>query len=213
MEYILIDNGKKSNEQLNASLLFPLPVDTPYGNFSLKLFKIVWRLDEANRRIVEVFDTWERALDGSDGLAYQKHILSIEQVIYLIRKSCDEIISLIWCLDYFSKNNKYPKKIECDRIASVTNEKSKYKAMNPFTNHIEMLEQLNGISNAYKHSFLNSDIDLIGKDEPCVNALALDNNKLSCEPKFYSVSFKWLISGYNEFYKDCISWLKNYNNK
>lgn len=213
---ILIDNGKKPDDPLSVTLCFPLPSDTPYGNFMLKSLKIIYRLDEANRRIVESFDLWKKMprkeTDDMSEDYSAMHILAIEQAIYLIRRACDEIISLIWCLDYVKKNNgQYPSKIGCDCIGSVVSQKTEYKNINPFSNHLELLNLLNEISNAYKHSFINTENNLIGKYEPCIYALGLKNNKLSSKPEFYSVSLNGFVEKFNAFYIECVRVIRGYS--
>lgn len=212
MNIILIDNGKQPNEPMNAKLMFLLPVETSYGNFQLKLLKIINRLDEANRRIIESVLFWEKAKEGIL-YTYEAHIFANEQAIYLIRRTCDEIISLIWCLNYWKNNNhSYPIKIKYDCIGKVVNQ-NKESVMTPFKENLEVLEEINKISNAYKHSFINSDLDVIGNEEPCVHALALDYNKLASEPKFCIIELERLIIQFNKFYKDSIEWLRSFSNE
>ncbi len=97
---IWIDNGKIPDEPYSARLGFWLPPNSPYGNFQLKLMKICQRIDEANRRLTESRAFWEQARpDGiSPPNALQRHIYANEQAIYLLRRTADEMISLIWCL-------------------------------------------------------------------------------------------------------------------
>lgn len=209
MNILLIDNGKKPNEPINASLFFWLPPHTPYGNLQLKLIKVCQRIDEANRRIINSFNFWEEAKNNP--FAYERHYFANEQAIYLIRKTSDEIISIIYCLNYWKNNNKnYPTKIKLDCIGAIL----KYNNENtlvPFRDNIDILKLLNEISNAFKHSFINSDITLIGKNEPCVQALALDHNDLSNQPEFYCVTLEKIILGFNKFYNDSIIWLNSFS--
>ena len=74
-----------------------------------------------------------------------------------------------------------------------------------------MLTELNGIANAFKHSFVNSDVNVTGRDEPCVYALSLDRNKLASGIQFHSVSLVWLAKAFTDFYKDGMDWLRAFS--
>lgn len=76
-----------------------------------------------------------------------------------------------------------------------------------------MLQLLNEVSNAFKHSFVQSDISLLGRDKPCVHALALDRNKLDAGIEFYSVSLRDLVGGFNAFYSAALSWLEEFSHR
>ena len=54
--------------------------------------------------------------------------------------------------------------------------------------HLEFLRLLNDISNAYKHSFVNSELMLVGRDEPGVYALELKWNDLANQTTRFSAS-------------------------
>ncbi len=205
-----IDNGKKHNEPMNASLLFYLPPYTPYGNLQLKLFKIIQRLDEANRRINDSYTFWENCLNNTIINSFEQHVFANEQFIYLIRKSADELISLIWVLNEYKNNNNYPNKIKVDCLGSVLNQNEKSR-LNIFTSNINIIKKLNEISNAFKHSFINSDHTLLGAKEPRIYALSLDYNNSKSKPIFYDFSIDEIINEYNTFFNDCISWLKLYS--
>lgn len=141
---------------------------------------------------------------------YETYDLANEQAIYLIRKSCDEIISLIWCLDYWKNNNhKYPVEIKCDCIGAVLKQNQE-QMLTPIKDNIWILSLINEISNAFKHSFINSDINLFNYKEPFVYALALDYNKRSSKPLFYCVELRSVVLAFNNFYKSCIEHLRSF---
>lgn len=56
---LLVENGKAPVDPYNASLGFWLPPDCPHGNLQMKYMKIIWRLDEANRKISDSWKFWE----------------------------------------------------------------------------------------------------------------------------------------------------------
>lgn len=215
MKSIQIDNGKRPEDPYNAKLGFWLPPDSPYGNFQLKLMKLCERLDEANRRLSESCRFWKLA--KTQGIvpvnSYQRHVYANEQAIYLIRRTADELISFIWCLNEWEANKSYPKKIKVDSISGLLKQSSEQMPAYLFRNHITTLDILNKISNAFKHSFIQSDITLLGRDEPCVHAFALSYNDLDSKTEFHSVSLASLIKEFNLFYKTGIEWLSSFSER
>jgi hypothetical protein len=214
MKYDLINNGKQPNEAQNAALGFWLPPDSPYGNFQLKFMKIIQRLDEANRRIIDSYKFWESC--GTQGFlpigALERHVFANEQAIYMMRRAADELVSLIWCLSKYEEDSEYPDKIKIDCLGAILSQNEQNRN-SIYTPHMNLMQQLNDIANAFKHSFINSDHTLMGVQEPRVHALALNYNKLKSSPTFSDVSLSELINKYNLFYKDCVSWLSQYSER
>ena len=83
----------------------------------------------------------------------------------------------------------------------------------PITRHVALLEPLNMVSNAFKHSFVNSDFSLIGRDEPCVFALGLDRNRIEAGVVFHNLSLSNLVSDLSGFYVDSVRWLKAFSER
>lgn len=214
MTTIWIDNGKSPDEGYNASLGFWLPPDSPYGNFQLKLRKICERIDEANRRLTESHAFWKQARPNgiSPTNTFQRHIYTNEQAIYLLRRAADEMIALIWCLSEWHTKGGYPNEIKVDCIGALLKQPPE-DFLKPCSQHVHMLTLLNEVANAFKHSFVQSDIDVIGRDEPCVNALSLNYNKLASGTQFYGISLVWLAKAFTAFYKECMDWLRAFSEK
>lgn len=193
------------------SLGFWLPPDSPYGNFQLKLMKLCQRLDEANRRLIESFYYWNQArAQMPPGNVFERHLYANEQAVYLMRRAADEMIAMIWCLSQWEIDKDYPQQIKVDCIGSAL------KARNhqlPLDGHTPVLEALNEIANAFKHSFVQSDITLIGRDEPYVHALGLAYNRLGAGTKFHSVSLSWLVKDFSAFYKSGMQWLETFSER
>lgn len=214
MRKVLIDNGKSPDEQWNARLGFWLPPDSPYGNLQLKLMKLCQRLDEANRRLSDSLIYWEEA--RTEGRlptnAHERHVYANEQAIYLIRRAADEMIALIWCLAEWERKDTYPNEIKVDCIGAVLGQPDG-RRLEPCRNNVQVLKALNEVANAFKHSFVQSDITLIGRDEPCVHALSLDDNKLASGVKFHNFSLAWLVKEFSTFYKEGIDWLRAFSER
>ncbi|MFZ1504078.1 MAG: hypothetical protein WAS50_13055 [Nitrospira sp.] len=214
MQPILVDNGKSPDDLYNYRLGFWLPADSPYGNLQLKQVKLCKRIDEANRRIRESWAYWEssRVEDGLLINAYDRHVYANEQAVYLLRRASDEIIALIWCLSEWELKKSYPTIIKIDCIGALLSQRTEERPI-PLNLHIELLTAINAIANAFKHSFVQSDITLIGRDEPCVHALSLDYNKLASGMKFHNFSLGWVANAFTAFYKDAIDWLRKFSER
>ena len=209
----LIKNGKMPDEPLNSALGFWLPPRTPYGNFQLKYKKVIERLDEANRRIIDSMTFWKMFIGNSMSLpaippenCSERHEYANEQAIYMIRRASDELVALIWCLSVYEETEEFPKKIKKDRLSQAM-------GMKIFEPHTKFMSILNDISNAMKHSFVYSDNNLIGANEPRVHALDLHYNKQSSGIKFYDISLSTVVISFNAFYETCVSWLKSYSER
>lgn len=214
---VLIENGKSPDQPYNARLEFWLPPDSPYGNFQLKLRKLCERLDEANRRLIDTFDYWNQAMEQKTSVnLFQRHEYAIEQAVYLMRRVADELIAMIWCLHEWEKTGDYPRQIRIDCIGAAlesTQQNLSKDLKVLFDPHNPVMKALNEISNAFKHSFVHSDLTLIGRDEPCVYALGLADNKLSSEMKFHNFSVSWLVREFSAFYKSGMQWLASFSER
>ena len=209
-----IANGKSPDEPYNGSLGFWLPTDSPYGNLTVKLVKLCERLDEANRRLRESWIFWGMA--WREGIAvpnaFQRHSYANEQAIYLIRRAVDEIISMIWCLSEKTVTGSYPAQIRIDCIGKVLAQ-TIYQRPEPFKKHGALFLQLNAIATAFKRSFVNSDLMVLGKDEPSVYALSLDHNRLLAGAKLHAISLAVLVGSFNAFYTESMAWLREFSER
>lgn len=211
---MLIEIGKTPDEPDNAKLCFWLPPETPFGNLTLKHLKIIQRLDQANKRIIETGAYWSNAREQKvpSSCSFKLHQLANEELIYHLRRAADEIIGLVWFLLEFERTREYPSEIKIDRIALVLyqREDSRLKLFEP---HIGLFSHLNDISNAFKHSFVNSDINVAGADGPTICALDMKYNKSKNDVEFYTVSLSALVLSYNAFYKDADAFLREFSKK
>ncbi|MFS8037551.1 hypothetical protein ACI7BZ_11415 [Xanthobacter sp. AM11] len=211
MEPVLIDNGKQPSDPLHIDhRLVWLPPDTPYGNMNLKLIKIIMCADEANLRIIDAFYFWNilKMNDINSGYnAYPRHIFATEQAIYLMRRIADDLISMIWMLDQKRKTGSWPTRIKIDSIGRALQEHS-IEESGLLDRNRNNLQTMNDISNAFKHSFVHSDLNIAGELEPVVNALALTSNNLTNPAKLHSHTVAKIVSDFNNFYRDCMECLQ-----
>jgi hypothetical protein len=187
--------------------MLPLPVDTPYGNLGLTYMQIMTRTECLNKLIKNLFTgfhTFKRSIvvrGGSSNLDESfMHKFEIEQVIYWLRKTADDFISIIFIINHFKVFGEYPEQIQVASVGKFLKltDKSLYK----LDNHIKLLTIINDVSNAYKHTLLNAQLHShIGVEEPVVFALSAFN-KAGDIPKFYSHSLCLMLKEYNTFLRD-----------
>ena len=204
-----IEAFKKQHDWLNSNDAILLPPETPFGNLTLKWFDFMQRFDNINDKIDDIYTCHERIKQNRTEKfdeyrqflmtkIFSKHRYLIEELIYWLRKSADEMISLVYILDYYSNHKKYPEKIVIESIGKLLKEKCLCNDF--FSDHYDMLKTINDVSNAYKHSFLNTEIsNHIGNDEPYFFALSLSNNDLKKKPYFYPVELTNFIIKYSGF--------------
>jgi len=196
-----IDNGKRPEDPILAHVhLLPLPSITPYGNLTLKSMKIVMRIDWLNQRIQDVYASYARARSVDPIVAKPlEHQLIAEEVVYWVRKTADELIGVCDFLLQAVEAGEYPNRLRIDSIGSALACRDS-KVTGHLLDFTAFLAKLNDISNAYKHSFINSDITLFGRDEPVVFALALKYNRLEASPEFHAVALSQVVGEFSEFY-------------
>lgn len=211
-----IETGKRHDEPMNFSLIIPLPASTPYGNLQLKHMTIMSRLDEANRQIGIAYAEWDKftAQRTRPGVeltnAFELHRFAMEYATAQLRRVADEFIALLWCLDTYRQQGQYPERIEIDSIGMMFRKKDYPGPDGVLQPHHEMLRLLNDISNAKKHSFIDSGVTIAGADEPAISALGHKPGDQVSEPKFYIVPLSRLVADYNPFFHDCDIWLRAY---
>jgi len=204
MEYPIIESLKKHNEILRADQFLKLPTDTPFGNLLLSWVEIIQRTDRTNDLIIELYTdyhtiTQSRGVVNPDisHLFYKQKFLT-EQIFYWLRKTADELIGLVYILDYHKKNNKFPSKIKINSIGNLLNEENFIPEL--FDSFRGFLKIVNEISNGYKHSFINSQAHSYhGEYYPVVFAYTLDYNNLKNEPQFHAYKFSDILENYNTF--------------
>lgn len=189
-----IDNGKAPQEPLHGSHLFPLPANTPYGNLSLKWMNIVRRIDIVNLEIRRVFDLYI----GKDILEHQFYQ---EHVIYWLRKTVDELVSLAYILSEWERSGSCPNSVQIDCIDDLTKGQPSKELRDLFKPYELFFSTLNEVSNVFKHSFINTDFDLVWSEYQVVFALGLKRNKLSHQKVFHEVPLARIVEGFSELYK------------
>jgi hypothetical protein len=112
----------------NVKDFISLTPNTPYGNLNLTYMQIVIRIEVLNESIIELYkDFYHRmekakanhgSLSLDDGM---KHKFQIEQVIYWLRKTADELISILSVLHHYKIMSNYPEKVPVPSIGKFLN--------------------------------------------------------------------------------------------
>ena len=198
-----------------AQDFFWLPPDTPFGNLTTKIFAVGQRLAHANVRLQECYTCWQNAMvaamehdaspEGVDtrilscGNNFVQHQYAGEEAVAAIRRCADELVTLIWYLTQYDETGQFPEKIKVDMIDSFL-----LKSPELLNNkHDTFLEELRRLSNAHKHSFVQSDAHIIGTDEPCVYLLSYPRNNRTKGCEFVVVPLHQLVDEFNAFLADC----------
>lgn len=206
MELISGADGQPIGPIINAAQLFWLPPDTPFGNLQLKLLKVFERLGHANLRITESHKSWNTFVQpggpwpGSPG---SLHYYTAEESVLMMRRAADELVSIVGFLEARLSADAYPTKLAIDSVGGAIHNDHIL-----FDRHEVLLTLLNDIANAHKHSFVQTDANIIGRDEPCVVGLALHRNNTDNEAVLYVVSMDQLTRSFNAFLLDCLGHLR-----
>lgn len=209
----LIDIGKQPHDYLFGSQIINLPSDTPFGNFTLKWVDILSRLDEVNIQIQMAHENWEAtrtgAITDSENTIFNRHRFAIEYAVTGMRRVADDLIALLWCLEQYQESRKYPEHVKPDEIGAMF----KIGYLGPgqlLAPHQETLALLNSLSNAFKHSFIQSDLSRMGANEPLVIAQNMFRANQKNGAKLYQESLSSLASRYTSFFHDCREWLRQF---
>lgn len=210
IEYPLLEALKKHGSHFNANQMLSLPSDSDFGNLVVSWHEIVIRIDCVNDQVIHLYDKFYEAKEimKSQGYyeqnlneGYRNGIMLIEQIFYWLRKSSDEIISIISILSDFKKSNVYPKQIKESSIGEFL--KSKNEKFSSVEKYRDLLHTLNEISNCYKHSFTNSQISAYkGSEYPVAFAYNLQYNNLKSQPKFISIDLGKFLIDYDNFLRE-----------
>jgi hypothetical protein len=135
---------------------------------------------------------------------------TLKEIIYFLRVTIDELISLAYFIYCFQKEKDFPKRIEINSIGGLigNNPPDNKDFREIFSKFNDWLKVFNNVTNAYKHSFINSDQTVIGQNEPCVPALNLHRNDLINGEKFYNLSLAEVVQNFNNFYEVAMAYIK-----
>lgn len=197
-----------------------IPVDSPFGHLGEKYIFIMYRLHYINDTIKELYELNQEYTDLRKNFQFTNNmnLKILHRVIRFsteIKVIIDEMVSLYFILDYHKKNGKWPAKIEIDSIGKYidSNNKIKYILLDKY---YSILETINSIGNAIKHSFVNSEITWLRNktSAPLLLGYYHKQNDLKNEVEFHYIELPKFIDDFNGFLDEYRQDLKNnYSNK
>jgi hypothetical protein len=204
-----INNGKTPFEPYNAINMVPFPSNTPFGNLLAAKMSIEPRIDYINLKLTSIYKPFPISIQGEIVPTLFSHLIDIpvEEVVYLIRVTTDNLICLWSILSDFSKSGKYESKIRSDCIWKLCEEIKRDGATHEFHAFVDWLLKFNEVTNAYKHSFAQLQLQMVSHGEPMVRALCWKQND-TCNPQdFKHFTLTELVTGFDAFYQKTNGWL------
>lgn len=182
-----------------------MPTDTPFGNLTPKLFWVLTLLAHANRRLEQSAAHWTVAMSGSISHDSVEHRLTAGEAVFAMRRAADELVTLTAVLDERVKSGTYPTKPEYDSVGTAFDKRGNPKA-ELWAAHSWLLQTLNDLANAHKHSFIDSDTTVVGQLQPCATALHLPHNDTErSEARLYVVALDSLAKAFGAFLSDAMA--------
>ncbi|ELI6454633.1 hypothetical protein RRM46_000831 [Flavobacterium psychrophilum] len=214
--YPILQALKKYNLNFNKNQSLNLPSNSNFGNLIRSWSQIVTRIHCVNTQIINLYTEFYYSQEEVKSKGYYENtldqgyqeIMYTEQIFYWLRKTSDELISLISILTYFKTQNKYPDKIKISSIGEFLNKENPFDGS--FNEFKYLLKILNDVSNAYKHSFLNSQFEQHHiEDYPIAFAYSHQYNDLTKQPEFYKVNLNDFLNNYDSFLETVKTYLKS----
>ena len=203
--YTLIETGKEPLENFSVTLLPKFNnFKYPYVNLELKYMRLICELDTTNELIKDVNDIWKKIINqknSPDFFIYNTYFFNkinklSQYIVFDLKHFIDETIATIWIIYNNPQNDSIAIADTGDYLKDGNNN---FKILDNFLN---LFKTMNDLFNSYKHSYLNSDLSIIGRDEPCFIALGSKSRALSSTATPYCISMNSIINEFNRFYKD-----------
>ena len=209
------------NYSFNMKYFMHLGLSETYGNLTLKNMDYAQRHHYVNQLLREVY--FDHTLEKHkmkdefytvDNLFY-KVKNHTETIIYWLRKSADDYVSLSYLTYYLYIKKQGVGQFVIDSIGSLLYGRKDLEVQavlkEAFDKHLHSLNILNEVSNTFKHSFAHHEVmHLIGKDEPTVIELNTNKNDFTKPLKYNSYSLRWIVQNYTAFYLDAESQIKKW---
>ncbi len=209
---IQISDGKDLIEKRHIDHIVRLPSNTPFGNLCLSKMAIESRIGYINIKLVSICAPFPLKLNAGIVPDFLPQLIDIptEEVVYLIRRSTDDLICLWALLSHFTEKGCYPTRIKCDHVGAFCEEIKKYGDTHEFADHQNWLQTLNEVSNAYKHSIMQRQLQVLSTREPTVLVMIFKRNDSSNPHDFKRMSLAELVAGFEKFYQCVNLWLFNW---
>lgn len=180
--------------------------------FNVALFGVNFtsRLDTINNITKKIYEQHYKFFSGSvispTELTTYKN--NIEFVVYLIKKSIDELITLTFCLLNYDDLllNKVLRITSIGELLSARDDDMTrcIKEYINFDKHSDFLRIINSVHNSMKHDIFSSEAaSVIGASFPTIITLQADRGNLN-KLKYHNHSYGQIIIGFSNFLKDLL---------
>lgn len=203
-----IENGKTPEALTNVTLLYPLPVDTPFGNLQRIPPYIIERLDQINLKLREIFKIHEE-IQAENLRQLSKYRMLIDEVVFWLSVTADDLIMLVSLLDKKLETGAYPKKIPIQDMGGLLSKPLTNNLKQLFESHEKDLRSLNDSYNSLKHHLIKYDNDLIGVDQPRFICLYNRQNSADTGTKPIEINVSEIVGIFNAFYSTATGILKS----
>ncbi|AGK95644.1 hypothetical protein [Clostridium pasteurianum] len=176
------------------------------GRFSMYFISRIDTINEITKQIYAEHYRFQNSTNGITTTEPTKYKNNIEFVVYLIRKSIDELITLTYCLLYYEEMLS-TKKLKITSIGDLLDSRNDKitKLIKDYINydtHSEFLEIINSIHNSMKHDIFSSEtVTIFGESYPTIITLQANWGNLN-KIKYHNHSYGQIILGFSNFLLD-----------
>ena len=211
--YITPDN--EVSRQVNSTLGW----SEKWGHLDQKFLFILQRIDYLNDLSSSIFEIVKENrrkllnheyIRGKDGV---KPYIEIIHLVNDVRMIIDELISLLYISECKTETGDFPDKIRVSSIGEFIEKinKNNTSKLEFFKEYIEFLTTINEVSNAYKHSFINSEILFYRQKEyPIILAAKNPYNKVANQRVLIAENLELFIDNFNDLFEKYLIELKKH---
>lgn len=201
----LINAYQLNENELFADELLQFPSNCPFGNLDIKYILMMTRLNMLNETIKQIHELHEASFDARQKKEYVGNT-PYKVIVLTSRFSCeikiiaDEMFCLNYILEEYRKTGSWIKKIKADRIGVQYWEKDTI-GFEAFNSNPQLMKDMNGMANAVKHSFVNSEALWIRNIERIPKLIAFHNphNDLEKGLTPYIIKLPDFVESFNKF--------------
>ena len=192
-----------------------IPLRSPFGNLGEKYLFIMYRLNFLNDTVKELYDLNDEFIFKKKNFIYNDnlHLKIYHRIIRFsmeIKQIMDEMICFYYVLYFHKLNDSWPNKIKIDCIGKYinTNNTIHFSFLDKYR---ILLDNTNNISNATKHSFVNSEIIWLENrtSDPLLLAYFQQQNDRKNKVTLHTIKLTDFITEFNNFLNDFRISIKN----
>lgn len=181
---IYIDHGPvPGNYSMHTDYLLPYPTDVPIANLQLADMAFLQETIFINQRLGELYDTWDSySIEWPCDARGSWFRFLTEEIAYWLRTSLDFLVQTTAILGTRIECNEWPNQIVPDSAAGVLasiDRSEKLFGTDIFLRHAKVINQINTISNVFKHCYIcHETINYREVESPCFFYLGSERNRI-----------------------------------